>query len=58
MVNFEGSVMHPIVPQLNKCLNFLSPKIDLNFRHLSSCDTLEKSGKGHSSQFHELFLVM
>ena len=43
-----------IVPQLNKCLkfiafwgvtlyriqSFLSPRKDMNFRHLSSCDTI------------------
>ena len=43
-----------MVPQLDKCLkfvafqgvivyrvqSFLSPRIDLNFRHLSSCDTV------------------
>ena len=65
-------MLHPIVPQLNKCLkfvafreavlysvqSFLSPRKDLNFIHLSSCATLEKSEKCHSSQFHELFLVM
>ena len=45
---------YTIVPQLDKCLkfmafrgvilcrvqSFLSPRIDLNFRHLSSCDTI------------------
>ena len=48
-------VRDPIVSQLSKCLNFvtfravilyrmqsfLSPRIDLNFRHLLSCDTIE-----------------
>ena len=46
--------VRPIVSQLDKCLkftafrevilyslqSFLSPQIDLNFRHLSSCDTI------------------
>ena len=47
--------MTSIVRQLNKCLNFMAfrglfcieyshffPGIDLNFRHLSSCDTIAK----------------
>ena len=47
------TTFHAMVPQLDKCLkfktfwgvilcrvqSFSSPRIDLNFRHLSSCDT-------------------
>ena len=57
--------MELIVPQLSKCLNFygisgvilygaqsfLSPRIDFNFRHLSSCDTIESVDPSYFSLF-------
>ena len=50
------------MPQLDKCLklnafqgvilyriqSLSSPRIDLNFRHLSSCDTIDSANVGYS----------
>ena len=58
MPNWNFLLAASIVPQLDKCLKFMAfrevilhrvqsilspPRIDLNFRHLSSCDTIVKS---------------